>query len=112
MTTATTAVRRRARDRAAWLGTYPSSAMAALTEATTWGATRSRLLTTRDAVARDTPAKAATVSSVGGRPGSAGVDSDGTTFAGRGRTRCCCDGFFATTLPPDTGRQSALTSTR
>jgi hypothetical protein len=44
---------------------YPSSAIAALTAVTVSGSTFGDPLTTRDTVARDTPATAATCSKVG-----------------------------------------------
>lgn len=59
-TSATDRVRRVARLRAAGLGMKPSSAIAAWTFARASGETRWPPLMTRDAVARETPAAAAT----------------------------------------------------
>ena len=65
MTKATASCRLVTRLRAAWLGTYPSSSTARRTRATSGSRTPSAPLTTRDTVARDTPARAATASNVG-----------------------------------------------
>src|SRR3954471_726517 len=53
------------RLRAAWLGTYPSSSTAWLTASRMASATVVEPLTTRETVARETPARRATASSVG-----------------------------------------------
>lgn len=65
MTTAIASWRFVTRLRAAWLGTYPSSSTARRTRSTSGSRTPSPPLTTRDTVARETPARAATASSVG-----------------------------------------------
>ena len=65
ITTATASCRRVTRLRAAWFGTYPSSSTALRTRSTSGSRTPSPPLTTRDTVALDTPARAATASSVG-----------------------------------------------
>jgi len=51
--------------RAAWLGTYPSSSIACWTRSRNCSATVAWPLTTRETVARDTPARAATSSRFG-----------------------------------------------
>jgi hypothetical protein len=68
MTSARACVRREASDRAARLGTYPSFSIAAVTAARASGVTFGESLTTRETVDRDTPARAATISSVGADP--------------------------------------------
>ncbi len=68
MITATAPVRRVTRDRAAWFGTYPSSSTALRTLSTRGGRTPAPPLTTRETVARDTPARSATASRVGRGP--------------------------------------------
>ncbi|GAB3979850.1 hypothetical protein GCM10027615_57130 [Plantactinospora veratri] len=65
MTSATESVRWVTRARAARFGTYPSSRTAAHTAARTVGLTCEELFTTREAVPRPTPARAATSLNVG-----------------------------------------------
>src|SRR6266540_2373336 len=78
-TSAIESARRVTRLRAARLGTYPSLATARSTWARTSALTRGEPLTTRDTVARETPASAATCSSVGGVPGAPGkVTAEGS----------------------------------
>src|SRR6266542_4446573 len=68
-TSAIESVRWVTRLRAAWFGTYPSSRTASSTAARTCGRTALEPFTTRETVARDTPASSATFSNVGrGRP--------------------------------------------
>src|SRR6187431_2439151 len=55
----------RTNARAARLGTYPNSTIERRTLSARSGSTDGELLTTRDTVARETPACAATISSVG-----------------------------------------------
>lgn len=65
MITATAPLRRVTRVRAAWFGTYPSSSTALRTWSTSGLRTPAPPFTTRETVARETPARAATASSVG-----------------------------------------------
>lgn len=64
-TIATESVRRVTSARAARFGTYPNCRIACSTAATVSGNTFGEPFTTRETVARDTPATAATCSSVG-----------------------------------------------
>jgi hypothetical protein len=64
-TRANASVRCVTRLRAAWFGTYPSASTDRMTTARRCGATDSEPLTTRDTVARETPACEATISRVG-----------------------------------------------
>src|SRR4029450_4464743 len=84
-TRATESARRVTRLRAARLGTYPSLATARSTWALASGLTLGEPLTTRDTVARDTPARAATCSRVGGGSGEGKPSPPGTGARVAGR---------------------------
>jgi hypothetical protein len=69
MTSAMDPARRLAGERAARLRTYPSRVIACSTLSFVCGRTRAEPVSTRDAVADDTPARWATSASVGGPTG-------------------------------------------